>query len=362
MMATDETALDSRDLRAAHALIDRAFDAPDLPSFGRTVSEALLDLMPALSVAYTEVNAAAHRAFAVIVPEPEPSWWGYYQPRFEAHLHEHPHYVNRPDDGHPRATTWDDLCDVATFRSTELYRQYYAPLGIDSQLLVELPTPMGVLIAISVNRGADGFDGRDRLLLDTIRPHLIRAYRLVQLRSERAATDAVLADEGWVVVLADDAGTVVSTTFGPEDAPFLEPGHALPEPLLARYMAAIAPARTASGRVPTEPVRMAWAAPDIHAAVSAAIRPNQVPPHVVLLRVGTRIAPSGLRALGLTERQATIAAAMASGATNAAIAARLGISSATVKKHLEAVYRCLGVTSRATAIAVITSGAPLLTE
>jgi DNA-binding NarL/FixJ family response regulator len=49
-----------------------------------------------------------------------------------------------------------------------------------------------------------------------------------------------------------------------------------------------------------------------------------------------------------------IAALVASGASNGAIAAELGISSATVKKHLEAIYRVLDVGTRAAAVAVIT--------
>lgn len=351
--------LEGRDRDAIAALVDRVFAAPDLPTFGRAVAEGLFELMPALSISYNEVNAAALRAFAVIVPEPEPSWWRYYQPRFEGHLHQHPVLAHRPPDGYERATTWDDVGDVRAFRATELFRQYYAPLGIESQLLLDLPTPDGVLVGVSVNRGPEGFDGRDRLLLDALRPHLVRAYRLVQLESHRTSADAVLADQGWVVVLADDDGVVTSTTFGAEEDPFLVPGDTLPEPLLGQYRAVVtAPSPPAAELLPREPVPMVWAAPDTQVAVSAAIRPNRVPPHVVHLRVGTRISLAGLQARGLTERQATVAAAMASGATNAAIAVHLGIAPATVKKHLEGIYRRLGVASRAAAVAAVSSSPP----
>lgn len=56
--------------------------------------------------------------------------------------------------------------------------------------------------------------------------------------------------------------------------------------------------------------------------------------------------PSHLALLGLTSRQAEVAALAAAGATNQQIASALGISPGTVRKHLEGVYRSLGVTSR----------------
>lgn len=52
--------------------------------------------------------------------------------------------------------------------------------------------------------------------------------------------------------------------------------------------------------------------------------------------------------LGLTPRQIDVASALAqTGSTNAQLARSLGISEGTVKKHLEAVFRILGVDSRA---------------
>ncbi len=62
-------------------------------------------------------------------------------------------------------------------------------------------------------------------------------------------------------------------------------------------------------------------------------------------------AASGPGGPPLTERQAQILALVAQGATNAEVAARLMISEHTVAKHLEHVYRGLGVSNRTAAIA-----------
>ena len=54
---------------------------------------------------------------------------------------------------------------------------------------------------------------------------------------------------------------------------------------------------------------------------------------------------------GLTQRESEILALLADGLGNKQIAARLGISSHTVKTHLELLFEKLGVSSRAQAVA-----------
>ena len=94
--------------------------------------------------------------------------------------------------------------------------------------------------------------------------------------------------------------------------------------------------------------------------LEAVVVPSAVGPHVVLLR--PRAGDQGrLAALGLTPRQCQVAVELATGATGEQIAQRLGITPATVRKHLEAVFARLGVTHRAAAVARVRSlldGAP----
>jgi DNA-binding CsgD family transcriptional regulator len=349
-MRADSTALGPEDRAAIDTLLRRADDAPDLEAFGRRVVEGLAELYPAISISYNEINPEAQRAFAVILPEPDPEWWAYYQPIFEAHLHEHPYLLDLLAGGDPTAKTWSDLTDVRRFRATELYRRFYEPLGIETQLSMHLPAPDGLVVAVAVNRGREGFDHRDRLVLDALRPHLTRSYRIALLQTERKQLSSVLSGTGWVVVLADDDGRVTASTF---DDPTLFPtGGLLPSPLLSRFRSIVGGATPRRGRRP-DPVRLVCSTPVTEVAMSAMVMPNPVPPHVVHLRIGSTVPIETLRSLGLTPRQATVAAAMASGATTATIADHLGISPATVKKHLEAIYRTLGVTSRAAAIAAL---------
>ncbi|GAA3966164.1 response regulator transcription factor [Thermobifida alba] len=62
-------------------------------------------------------------------------------------------------------------------------------------------------------------------------------------------------------------------------------------------------------------------------------------------------APVDPAALGLTDREAEVLAAMARGLSNAEIAAELFLSEKTVKNHINRIFRKLGVATRAAAIA-----------
>ncbi len=55
-------------------------------------------------------------------------------------------------------------------------------------------------------------------------------------------------------------------------------------------------------------------------------------------------------ALGLSDRERSVLALMASGATNPEIAAELHLSKHTIKEHTSAVYRKLGVRNRTEAV------------
>ncbi|MGH3419060.1 MAG: response regulator transcription factor [Streptosporangiaceae bacterium] len=69
-------------------------------------------------------------------------------------------------------------------------------------------------------------------------------------------------------------------------------------------------------------------------------------------QVLTAMAGSGLA--GLTEREIQILRLVADGRTNASIAQTLGVSPRTIAKHLEHLYRKLGISSRAAAVSRMT--------
>jgi DNA-binding CsgD family transcriptional regulator len=87
----------------------------------------------------------------------------------------------------------------------------------------------------------------------------------------------------------------------------------------------------------------------------------QAPLTTALLRASRRrqagqalTAMSGRGLADLTERESQILRLVADGGTNSSIARSLGVSPRTIAKHLEHLYRKLGVTSRAAAVSRMT--------
>lgn len=334
-------------------LIDRVAAAPDLNAYAKLTCEEILKVVPALSVSYNELNPAAGRARGVVVPDPGPGWFRTYRPILEAHQDEHPLIRHYLETGDTRVRAWGDP-DVGDITGTVLEREFYRPNGIYSQLGVALPAPPGIVIGIAVNRGKEGFGPAERHLLELLRPHLVHAYQAVQVRAGTALLGKVLGEYGWAVVLVDSDGRVVRSTPAAVAS-------------AARYGLDVAEgARLAAGPLdrirqtirrydPATPAAASSPIPVIGAAgtLSAVVVPSLVGPHVVLLRA--QLDAAALRAVGLTARQAEVALRLAAGASNREIAAELGISTATARKHLEAVFSRLGVRHRAAAVARITA-------
>jgi DNA-binding CsgD family transcriptional regulator len=61
--------------------------------------------------------------------------------------------------------------------------------------------------------------------------------------------------------------------------------------------------------------------------------------------------PRSLKSMGLTERETEVLAWVAEGKSNSDVGTILGISSVTVKKHLEHIFQKMGVETRTAAVA-----------
>jgi DNA-binding CsgD family transcriptional regulator len=334
-------------------LIDRIAAAPDLNTYARLTCEGILKLIPALSVSYNELNPAAGRAYGVVVPDPGPGWFRTYRPIVEAHQDENPLVRRYLASGDTRVLGWGDP-EVGTITGTTLFREFYRPNNIYSQMGLALPAPPGIVIGIVVNRGREGFSEADRRLLELLRPHLVHAYQAVQVRTGTAVLGKMLGEYGWAVVLVDSDGRVVRSSPATVAS-------------AARYGLDVAEgAQLAAGPLDRirkvirayDPTTPAAASPPIPVAgpagtLAAVVVPSLAGPHVVLLRAQSDIA--ALQAAGLTPRQAQVAIRLATGESSQEIAQHLGISPATARKHLESVFTRLGVRHRAAAIARVAS-------
>ena len=315
--------------------------------FAGQVCRELLRLVPGVSASYNETNVVARRSAAILYPELEPAAYEHYREVFRRHMWDSPTLRYFESTGEGQVVTWSDVDPGGAIFESSLYREFYAPRGIRSQAAFLLPAPPGINVALAVNRDGTDFSARDRALLAELRLHLVNLYRLVSHAEASRQRDAALADGGWSVVLVDDSGTVLESnelavTIGRRAGVDLAVG----APLGSLWTAICGPPvdRWALSRG-TAPVRVSGGG-----AFEARLLRSAVGPHVLWIREPSRVSEVDAVALGLTPRQAQVALLLVDGLTNLAIAARLGITDSTVRRHMEAIFERLGVRSRAAAV------------
>lgn len=318
--------------------------ADSIHDFAVRVCRELLRLVPGVSASYNEANLTVGRVAGVVYPDPGREWYVQYIGIFEKYMWDNPLVRYFGMTGGDDIATWSDLDPEGTFFQTTLYREFYAPNGIHSQLGFLLPAPPGIHVGLAINRDGTEFTAQERALLAELRAHLVNLYRLVSHAEADRQRDAALADNGWSVVLVDNAGTVLESndlavTIGRAAGADLTPGARLQDGPLWSAL---------SGG---EWTRL----PD--ASVEVRLVRYPVGPHVLWLRQPHQVTVADAVALGLTERQAEVAVLLVDGLTNERIAERLGISTGTVRAHLDAVFRRLDVSSRAAVVGRLRAGA-----
>lgn len=272
---------------------------------------------------------------------------------------EHPLIRHTMETGDGSAHKTSDFLTIDQFHDSALYRELYSRLGVEHQMSITLPAVLPRIVAIVVNRSdvdAD-FDERDRAVLDMLRPHLAQAYRFARerdrLRSLLAVVgDALLADGTHAIALEDPPRELTPGALVMLYRFFGRPGvrDALPARVsrwLATQRSAIAP------RGENEPIHLVRPIASERDGRQMVMRflPGG-PVDALLLNERRPETPAAeYQTLGLSPREAEVLSMLTTGATNAVMAVQLHVSPGTVKKHLDNVYRKLGVRGRVQAVA-----------
>lgn len=254
--------------------------------------------------------------------------------------HEHPVCGHRTrTDEWTTAFKASDFSTQHDFERTEIWNELYRSEGIRYWMDVGI-APSGPRTRMFIlARGDADFDERDRLVLDLLQPHLQKRYDNTKTAAEAADALATLeeggTDELSEVLLCSEMGVLEFASPRSRD-------------LLATYFG------SSNGKLP--------------GGLLAALRRSG--DTVTIDRAGQRLTVRAVRSAGmlilllgerdarlerLTPRQLEILEHVASGATDAAVGAVLGIAATTVKKHLEQIYERLGVHTRTAATALLLS-------
>ncbi|MEJ2855284.1 MULTISPECIES: helix-turn-helix transcriptional regulator [unclassified Saccharothrix] len=320
----------------------RDVEQPGTEDVRRQVLSTITEVVGGDIVAYQSIDPRTGRSEQLSVPD---AWeTSELEEVFTRHVPEHPllrHFLRTADLDAARLS---DVAGLRQVRDLGIYQEFYRPLGIAHQLVCRLTADLGVSTILVFNRGRSDFTDAELALTRLARPYLAN---LVATASARSWFDSALValegvdDTAYGVVLLGPLGRIrvanrsarlLLTTY------FRRPGReggVLPEELgawLAGQTLAPQPYVVTRGS----------------RRLTVRLYRHNMSAALLLSETITRTRPAAITA-NLTARESDVLWLVRGGRTSAQAAQVLRISVRTVEKHLENVYRKLGVTSKAEA-------------
>jgi DNA-binding CsgD family transcriptional regulator len=250
-------------------------------------------------------------------------------------------------------STWriSDLLNQEEYHAHPFYTEVNAHLGIEHQMAFRLPGPDPPILVVALSRSDRDFSDEERRFCDLLREPLAAAQaagaRVALLHDTLA--DQVSDHPGSALVAVDGDRLVPLAECADQVATRLTDAEGNLQPALARWLRA---ARAGDAAL-DDPL------PDRHVFTWSdelgSIELHHIPRlggHDLLIAHGLDAdVRARLEGLGLRPRETEVLERVMAGDDNRDIARRLGIAPATVKKHLESIYRRLGVSTRTAAAA-----------
>lgn len=317
----------------------------------------VIELVPGVMSVYNDIDLLRNQVTGASRPAFEDM--ERQQQIFDTYMHEHPVIAHMSQTGDTSPLAISDCVDFAEFKQRDLYRKFFAPLGIVDQIAVGLPSSPEFVTGIAISRATFGFDQRVRAILRLLAPSLGSSYFAARARSAVAEhlsskpsigssrSDLITLDEhGAITSLVGDAAALVRHYFDFE----LTVGGELPVEVKALSSEEVGGA-SELGRTPADvPSRLSTRGGDHLRGRSIAGLVPGVARIVILIEDPERVGAERAANLGLSERERMVANQLARAHSIDEIALTLIISRHTVKRHLERIYARLGVGSRAEAI------------
>lgn len=334
-----------RDLVAVQRSIAELYELGGVETFQARVIRALAPVVPGDMTVYAEIDLRSRQMSWNA--EAEAALGGAEARRtYAAHISDLP-MLGSYRRGRGPAAKISDTLTRREFHRTAIYNEFYRRVGLEHHIAKGLPGPEGVVTALAILRPRRDFTERDRLVLNLLGPHLNQAYENATAATRMGAEVAllrrgfdaidqgivVLADDGRVTAMSERAHRWCADYFG-------RTGGGLPDAL--RRWVRDHDHRLARRDEPApaaEPLRVARDGRELTVRI---VRDGAQ--RLLLLSEHERIPrPERLATLGLSRREAEVLAWVAEGKSNGDVATILGTSVRTVDKHLEHVFRKLGV-------------------
>jgi len=341
-------------LTRAHRFLLEIHAAGSVEILKRIVPDGLLRLIPADRASFNEIDMGEGRKS--IVPTPVPVWWPRFGAVYSKHLLDHPLWNRKVAPGLNCAISLSDARIARCWNRSALCNEYFIPLGMKHQMSALTYRRGARSIGIAVNRSHRDFSSQERALLNLLCPHVHQALQNATLLAEiqeriaisnPGASDGVIAvniEHGKVRGLSANVGRILRKHFGTDSG-----GNGNVPENLHRWLCAqqlgMASA-TDAVNAPAGPLVIQSAGGSLTARVAQS-QPGET---IVILEhaeVGHEVES---KAAELTPREREVLHWIREGKRNSEIGTILGLSVRTVGKHLEHVFRKLGVETRTAAV------------
>jgi DNA-binding CsgD family transcriptional regulator len=325
-------------LRALLSLAGDLRGSPDVDVLRRLAVERLGRVIAGEGASFNAIEVATLRFWAV----PEHADWDALTTVIAAHPSEHPLLPIFVRSGTAAGVrTLSDVASARAFHATALYSDGYRHYGVEDLAILPVPAEEGRRYAYSITRASRRWSDGERDLLVLLQRELASAESLVGERVRARAVARALHSTG---ALYGDGVALVGAG-----------GQVLEVNDVARRWLADPDARdelgawVAARRVGRAPSVIVLAGHE-GAIWARHLHGDGAEPDAVLLHP-VRQPAAVARELGLTAREADVLAHAATGLSDAEVARDLAITVRTVGKHLEHIYRKLGVPGRTAAAA-----------
>jgi DNA-binding CsgD family transcriptional regulator len=344
-----------KDIQSLNTGIQNLYTLHNLDTFG----------VDALSIVFHTTNMRTHQIVDTVLPG-FPCLTPEMQIIKSRYLVEHPLFEHMEQ-------ALNGVCKISDFvtqsqlHSLEgIYQQFLRPMGSEDQMTIFIANPQPsswnkfgkadlILFGFAFSRAQPNFTERDRSILTLLRPHLSQAYfnaqQYHQLQQELSQLQqslnylglAIVDTQGRIQWIAPQAIIWLEIYFGKSTS-----SHQLPDHLWAWVKHQIA-GFTNNPNIPNTclPLRIQQAGRELKIRL---VVEQMRARYLLLLEEQTLSSLNSLELLGLSQRETEVLAWVIQGKDNKKIAAQLSIHPSTVRKHLESIYRKLGVQSRTEAI------------
>ena len=242
------------------------------------------------------------------------------------------------------------------FKKTALYNEVMRPLSITDQVVVGIGGPHDTLLTCCLSRVKGGYDESERQMVHLLRKHFASAAESARLlRRLRSAENhlqsalramrrgvIVLTRNGRVGYATESAAALMEQYFG--RGTFGE--KRLPREVESWLRGAGADRRDPDYRPPLAPLKAHGPGGELSISLAPAGATGE---RMLLVEEKPWPSPEGVRALGLTRREAEVLFWVAQGKTDWETGSLCGISPRTVQVHLTRIYAKLGVENRTAA-------------